>query len=67
MDLFDNGSIERNQLTSPSLLLKLVHLGINFIPVLSTAGLAAVSGWYRNTILFDALYLYGLILTLTFL
>ena len=50
-----------------SILLRPVHLGINFTPVLSTDGLTAVSGWYRNKILFDALYLYGLTLALIFL
>ena len=46
MDTFDEGSTKIHQLISLSLLLRLVHLGINSTPVLSTAVLAAASGWY---------------------
>ena len=67
IDPFDEGSTKRHQLISPSLLLRLVHLRTNFTLVLSITKLAAVLGWYQNKILFDALNLYRLTLTLIFL
>ena len=39
VDPFDEGSTNKSQLISPSLLLRLVHLVIRFTPVLSTARL----------------------------